>query len=127
MGMNLAKYDLVSIRLALLCAQTGSLSAATRQAHCSLSAGSQRLSALEDALGTALFIRDHRGLQPTRAGKLFAQHAGVILGALTQLSEELSCVAHEEDAVRARCHTGGYGAGVGRWPGRAMQGMGAAG
>lgn len=115
MELNLAKYDLVSIRLALLCAQNGSLSAATRKANCSLSAGSQRLSALEDALGTPLFIRDHRGLQPTRAGELFAQRARVILEALEQLNEEVSGMAHEEPAVRRRGQACGYGAGVGRW------------
>ncbi len=120
MELNLAKYDLVSIRLALLCAQTGSLSAATRRAHCSLSAGSQRLSALEDALGTPLFIRDHRGLRPTRAGELFAQHAQVILDALEQLSEEVSGMGATQLPSRGRGLGGRFGADVGSWIPRAV-------
>ena len=115
MELNLAKYDLVSIRLALLCAQTGSLSAATRRAHCSLSAGSQRLSALEDALGTPLFIRDHRGLRPTRAGELFAQHAQVILDALEQLSEEVSGIRAGPLPAPGCRLGGGFGSGVDSW------------
>jgi DNA-binding transcriptional LysR family regulator len=79
MELNIARFDLVSIRLAVLCAESGSLTAAARLAHCSLSAASQRLSALEDALGKTLFLRDHRGLRLTEAGHLFVRHAHDIL------------------------------------------------
>ena len=51
MGTNLARYDLVSIRLAVVCAETGSLSEAARLLHMSLSGASHRLSSLEEALG----------------------------------------------------------------------------
>lgn len=87
MDMNIARLDLVSIRLAVLCAESGSLSAATKRAHCSIPAGSQRLRALEGALGKTLFVRDHRGLQPTKAGELFVRHAKVILGHLEILGQ----------------------------------------
>ena len=79
MNVNLARVDLVSIRLALLCAELGSLSAAAKSVHCSLSTGSTRLSMLEETLGTPLFVRDHRGLHPTPACKDFVQHAQAIL------------------------------------------------
>jgi DNA-binding transcriptional LysR family regulator len=77
--MNLARLDLTSIRLVVLCAETGSLSAATRESHCTLSAGSQRLSALEASLGRRLFVRDHRGMQPTEAGQLVVKYGKAIL------------------------------------------------
>lgn len=79
MDINLARFDLVSIRLAMLCADLGSLSAASKKVHCSLSTGSHRLSALEATLGKPLFTRDRRGLQATAAGELFVRHARVIL------------------------------------------------
>ncbi len=88
--INIARFDLVSMRLAVLCAESGSLSAAAKRAHCSISAGSQRLSALESTLGKHLFIRDYRGLQVTEAGELFVRHARVILGHLQVLSEQVA-------------------------------------
>lgn len=87
--INLARFDLVSMRLAVLCAEHGSLSSAARRMHCSLSAGSYRLSALEDMLGTQLFTRDHRGLHATGVGQLFVQHAQVILQEVELLSRQL--------------------------------------
>ena len=51
---NLARFDLVSIRLAVSCAQTGSLTAAARSAHLALAAASRRIRELEEALGEPL-------------------------------------------------------------------------
>ncbi|MES2999573.1 MAG: LysR family transcriptional regulator [Pseudomonadota bacterium] len=79
MDVNFARFDLVSIRLAVLCAELGSLSAASKRVHCSLSTGSYRLSALEDTFGKRLFTRDHRGLHATEAGELFVRHGRTIL------------------------------------------------
>jgi len=105
--INIARFDLVSMRLAVLCAESGSLSAAAKRAHCSISAGSQRLSALESTLGKHLFIRDYRGLQLTDAGELFVRHARVILSHLQVLSEQVAsaegvfepCVEHRSDCI----------------------------
>jgi DNA-binding transcriptional LysR family regulator len=90
MDMNIARFDLVSIRLAILCAESGSLSAATRLAHCSVSTGSERLTALEDAFGKALFVRDHRGLRLTQAGGVFLRHARVLLQNLEILKQQVA-------------------------------------
>ncbi|MDB5932213.1 MAG: LysR family transcriptional regulator, partial [Polaromonas sp.] len=65
MSYNLARFDLVSIRLAVACAQTGSLTAAARGSHLALAAASRRIRELEDALGDTLFERHARGLLPT--------------------------------------------------------------
>ncbi|WP_137894450.1 LysR family transcriptional regulator [Ramlibacter sp. 2FC] len=90
MDFNIARLDLVSMRLVVLCAETGSLSAAAKRAHCSISAGSQRLSALESTLGRPLFVRDHRGLHLTDAGKLFVLHARIILDQLEILTRQIA-------------------------------------
>ena len=87
---NLARFDLVSIRLVVDCVQHGSLSAAAREAHLALAAASRRLRELEDAVGEPLFERHGRGLLPTAAGRVFARHALVLLQSLEQLGGELA-------------------------------------
>ncbi len=80
--MNLAGIDFVSVRLAVLCAETSSLSAAARHLHMSLSCASHRLSTLEGMFDTRFFERDHRGLHATPAGTVFVTHARPILDLL---------------------------------------------
>jgi DNA-binding transcriptional LysR family regulator len=89
MSFNIARFDLVSMQLVVFCAEAGSLSAAARLVHCSVSAGSQRLSAIEKALGRKLFVRDHRGLQLTSDGEVFVRHAREILAQLEILKKRL--------------------------------------
>ena len=89
-SLNLARIDLVTLRLAVLCMETGSLSAAAREAHLSLSGASHRLSSLESAFGTLLFERHPRGLRTTGAGELVARHGRLILGTLEQLTDKLA-------------------------------------
>ena len=69
----------MSIRLVVLCAELGSLSAASKRVHCSISTASYRLNALEQTLGKRLFTRDHRGLHTTEAGNLFVDYGRMIL------------------------------------------------
>jgi DNA-binding transcriptional LysR family regulator len=87
---NLTRFDLVSIRLALGCVQHGSLSAAAREMHLAVAAASRRLRELESNLGTALFERHGRGLEPTPAGRLLARHALGLLQDLEQMGSELA-------------------------------------
>lgn len=56
----------------------------------SKSNASQRLSNLELSVGTQLFLRDHRGLQPTEAGSVFVGHGRAILREIDQLDKELA-------------------------------------
>lgn len=93
MDANLARFDLVSIRLAVLCAELGSLSAASKRVHCSLSTSSYRLSGLEETLGKRLFTRDHRGLHTTDAGELFVQHGRTILQHVELMNRQMALVA----------------------------------
>lgn len=87
---NLARFDLVSIRLAVACVQTGSLSAAAREANLALAAASRRLRELESALGDTLFERHTRGLTPTAAGRVFVKHGLTLLQTMAQLGSELA-------------------------------------
>lgn len=87
---NLARFDLVSIRLAVACAQAGSLTAAARGAHLALAAASRRIHELEDALGEPLFERHARGLTPTAAGRVFVTHGLSLLQTMEQLGAELA-------------------------------------
>jgi DNA-binding transcriptional LysR family regulator len=89
-GYNLARFDLVSIRLAVACAQSGSLTAAAREAHLALAAASRRLRELEGALGETLFERHARGVAPTAAGRVFVKHGLALLQTIEQLGGELA-------------------------------------
>jgi len=87
---NLARFDLVSIRLAVACAQGGSLTAAAREAHLALAAASRRIKDLEGAVGAPLFERHARGLVPTPEGRVFVKHGLALLQTLEQLGGELA-------------------------------------
>ena len=87
---NLARFDLVSIRLAVACAQSGSLTAAAREAHLALAAASRRIKDLEAAVGEPLFERHARGVAPTPAGRVFVKHGLALLQTLDQLGGELA-------------------------------------
>lgn len=86
---NLARFDLVSIRLMVDCAQLGSLSAAAEQSHLALAAASRRIRELEAAVGQLLFERHGRGLRTTAAGRVFVRHALSMLQSVEQLGGEL--------------------------------------
>lgn len=88
--MNLARFDLVSIRLAVACVQTCSLTAAARDSHLALAAASRRIRELEAALGDLLFERHARGLLPTAAGRVFLRHGLSLLQTMEQLDAELA-------------------------------------
>lgn len=88
-GYNLARFDLVSIRLAVLCAQTGSLTTAARQCNLVLPAASRRIKELESALGCALFLRHSRGLDVTPAGRIFMRRGLAMLQEMESLGAEL--------------------------------------
>jgi DNA-binding transcriptional LysR family regulator len=86
---NLARFDLVSIRLIVRCAQTGSLTKAAQDAHLAVAAASRRLRDLEGVLGSRLFERHSRGLVVTPAGRVFVQHGVVLLQTMVTLASEL--------------------------------------
>lgn len=89
-GYNLARFDFVSIRLAVLCAQTGSLTTAARECNLVLPAASRRLKELETATGCQLFVRHSRGLDITPAGRVFMRRGLALLQEMDGLVSELT-------------------------------------
>lgn len=87
---NLARFDFVSIRLAVACARTGSLTEAARECHLVLPAASRRLRDLERAVGGPLFERHSRGLTPTALGRAFMTRGMAVLQELDHLMVELA-------------------------------------
>lgn len=88
--LNLARFDLVTIRLAVACAESGSLTAAARESHLALAAASRRIRELELTLGGALFERHARGLTPTAAGRVFVKHGLNLLQTVEHMGTELT-------------------------------------
>lgn len=88
--LNLSRFDFVSIQLAVLCAQSGSLTAAARACHLVLPAASRRIKDLEGAIGFQLFERHSRGLNVTPAGRVFMRHGLALLQGMQALSRELN-------------------------------------
>lgn len=88
--VNLARFDLVSLRLLVECAAAGTLSAASQRCHMSLMGASERLQRLEFALGKPLFHRYRHGLELTEAGVVAARMAAGILMSVDQMIEQVS-------------------------------------
>jgi len=90
--VNLARFDLVSIRLAVYCADCGSLTAAARRANLSLSQASYRLATLESSLESVLFHRRQHGLESTAAGKVLVERGRELLQCVDTLARDLHAV-----------------------------------
>ncbi len=88
--LNLARFDFVSVRLAVVCARVGNLTEAARECNLVLPAASRRLRDLERALGAQLFERHPRGLKPTALGRAFTKRGMAILHELDNLLVELA-------------------------------------
>ena len=99
--LNLARFDFVSIRLAVACVRTGNLTEAARECHLVLPAASRRLRDLERALGAQLFERHSRGLAPTALGRAFIKRGMAILQELDNLALELADARARGGAPRA--------------------------
>ncbi|TJY59302.1 LysR family transcriptional regulator [Sinimarinibacterium sp. CAU 1509] len=78
--MSHSELDWNDIPLLLALARSGSMSAAARSLGVDVSTISRRVAAAEAALQTPLFIRSHRGYQPTDAGAVFITRAEQVQG-----------------------------------------------
>ena len=65
--------------------ENGSISAAARACHVAQPSLSMALAQLEDELGTALFVRQSRGVTPTEDGERLYGHAGRLLSQMQSL------------------------------------------
>jgi DNA-binding transcriptional LysR family regulator len=82
-------FDLTDLRVFVLAAETGSLTAAAQRAHLALAAVSKRVQHLEEQAGTQLFAREQKGVRVTRAGRVFLDHARAILNQTEVMRAEL--------------------------------------
>lgn len=71
--------ELRQLRYVIGISEAGSLLAASRALHVVQPALSHQVALLERELGTALFMRSHRGMRLTPAGEAFVAHARVVL------------------------------------------------
>ncbi|MBE7367523.1 LysR substrate-binding domain-containing protein [Ramlibacter pallidus] len=84
-----APLDLLTLRVILSVAESGSISAGSEKLQLAVAAASARISALETALGIRIFERSPRGVELTTAGRMLVQRGGELLGAADQLVADL--------------------------------------
>lgn len=86
----MTRFDLADLRLFLAILEAGTITRGSSVAHLSLAAASERLREMEASSGVALFVRDRRGVRPTRAGEALAHHARLVLRQVDAMQVELS-------------------------------------
>ena len=86
--MNLENID--ELRVALTCADTGSLTASAARLHITPAAASASLKKLESRLGVRLFERSTRSMRITPAGEMFTGYARRALDLLEEAQGQLS-------------------------------------
>lgn len=87
------KFDLTDLRLFLSAVESGSLSAAASRNNVVVAAVSARLRKMEDAFQLQLVERTGRGIKPTLAGKMLAEHARRILDGARKVEVDLDAFA----------------------------------
>ncbi|HTW08517.1 MAG TPA: LysR family transcriptional regulator [Acidimicrobiales bacterium] len=85
-------FDLRRLKVVKAIVDTGSVSAAAAQLSYTPSAVSQQMRALEKETGTVLLEAAGRGVRPTPAALLLAEHAGRVLAAVQQAEEALAAL-----------------------------------
>ncbi len=104
--MNLARIDLVTLKLFDAVARLGSISAGARHAHLAVGAASKRISDLEAALGTPLLYRNANGVAPTDAGLACLAHGQRVLKEVEQMAAVMTDYAEGvRGQVRVRANT----------------------
>lgn len=104
--MNLARIDLVTLKLFDAVARLGSISAGARHAHLAIGAASKRISDLESALGTPLLYRNANGVAPTDAGLACLAHGQRVLKEVEQMAAVMTDYAEGvRGQVRVRANT----------------------
>lgn len=85
-SINLARFDLTTLRLLVASAGEGSLTAGAARMGVSLAAASKRIAELESHVGVPLLERSKRGVVPTAAGRVLMPHAMEMVARLEQLA-----------------------------------------
>lgn len=97
--VNLAHFDIQSLRVFLYAAQAGSLTKAAERSHMTTSALSKRISELERTIGCPLFVRLPRGLALTSAGQNLTEHVQTLLNGVNRMALDMN-----DYALGARGH-----------------------
>jgi DNA-binding transcriptional LysR family regulator len=100
------KYNLITLKMFLTVARTGSIAQASEAENVAASAISKRISDLEDQIGTQLFYRQTRGVESTPAGHQLARHSSNILQLVEQMdSQMLDFASGAKGSVRIAANT----------------------
>jgi DNA-binding transcriptional LysR family regulator len=83
------RFDPTDLRLFLRVVEASSITHGATAAHLALASASARIRAMEDETGTALLVRNRRGVTPTPAGEALVHHARILLQQLERLRGEL--------------------------------------
>ncbi|WP_250528485.1 LysR substrate-binding domain-containing protein [Caballeronia sp. GAWG2-1] len=89
MSTNIARFDLIDLRVFARVAEEESLTRGAERAFLSLAAASLRIKNLEESLGTQLFYRNKRGISLTQAGEVFLLHAHKVLAEVDLIQERM--------------------------------------
>src|ERR1700681_2591697 len=87
---NAFRFDLTDLRLFLNVDDAASITHGASRSHMALASASERIRAMEDALGAPLLERKRRGVQLTPAGSALVHHARIVTQQLEQMRDELS-------------------------------------
>ena len=83
-------YDLTTLDIFVAVAEEKNLTRAARRKHLAVSAISKRIKELEDQVGSALLVRNSRGVELTPAGQSIAFYARQLQGVLGHMENELA-------------------------------------
>jgi DNA-binding transcriptional LysR family regulator len=84
------RFDLTDLRLFVHVAEAASITHGATRSNMALASASERIRAMEDALGAPLLERKHRGVHPTPAGTALLHHARIITQQLERMRGELT-------------------------------------
>ena len=83
------RIDFTDLRLFANVADTASITRGAGRSHLAPASGSERLKAMEAALGVALFERGRGGVRPTAAGEALLAHARTVLAQMARLQDDI--------------------------------------
>jgi molybdate transport repressor ModE-like protein len=84
------RFDLVDLRLFLHVTEAESITHGASRAGMTLASASERIRAMEEALGAPLLERNRRGISLTPAGSALAHHARIVVQQLERMRGELT-------------------------------------
>jgi DNA-binding transcriptional LysR family regulator len=83
------RLDLLTLRVVIAVAESGSISAGSDRLQLAVAAASARISAMEAALGIRIFERSPRGVELTPAGRMLVQRGRELVDGADQLAVDL--------------------------------------